>query len=197
MEYLIIQSAQLGNDRARTAKSCSGQALVEFTVALVAIIAIVVGTIVLARIEQMHTATMLKAREKAGALALDVMYLGALDARFISDWQVGNDNITYTPDDTVTPDGTALGTIRDIFANSGLGSISPPPEEASRLVTPPNGVSRLAASANPIMEFYLVKGNERQSIDLSCVPAFNRLITTEPVINVESEAWLTWARGLY
>ena len=161
--------------------------MIEFTIALVAIMAVVVGTILLNRLERAHTSTMTKARETAGSRALDLIYLGPIDAQFISDWQAGADNIGYTHDDEPIPDGTAISLAGNIIANSGLDRITPPP----------NAISRLQSSPDLLDEFYLVKGSESMAVDLSAIPGIGRLISGEPVISVESKAWLAWTGGIY
>jgi len=166
--------------------SRSGQAMIEFTIALVAIMAVVIGTILLGRMELVHTRTMTKARETAGLLALDPIYRGPIDAQFISDWQAGVDNVGYTHDDEPIPDGTAITLVGDITANSGLDGIAPTPNAISRLQSFPD-----------ISEFYLVKGSESESVCLCAIPGIGRLISGEPVISVESKSWLVWTGGIY
>lgn len=167
---------------------CAGQAMIEFTIALVAIMAVVVGTILLGRMELAHTRTMTKARATAGALALDpIIYQSPLDAQFISDWQAGPDNIGYTHDDEPISDGTALTLVRDIAAHAGLDSIA----------APPNAIARLQSAPDLISEFYLVKGSANESISLSAIPGIGRLVSGEPVVSVESAAGLVWTGGIY
>jgi len=163
-----------------------GQAMIEFTIALVAIMAVAVGTILLGRMELAHTRTMAKARETAGAHALDLNYLGPIDARFISDWQAGADNIGYTHDDEPIPDGTAISLLGDITANADLDTITPPP----------NAISRLQAFPD-ISGVYLVKGSENESVSLSAMPGARRLFSGEPAVSIKSEAWLVWTGGIY
>lgn len=175
----------------RTAKyasrdTSSGQAMIEFTIALVAIMAVIAGTILLNKLEWAHIYTMTKARGTAGALALDLIYRGPINAQFISDWQAGADNVGYTHDDEPISDGTAISLIGDITANSGLAGIAAPPNAISRLQSFPD-----------ISEFYLVKGSESMAVDLSAIPGVGRLISGEPVVSVESEAWLAWTGGIY
>ncbi len=161
--------------------------MIEFTIALVAIMAVIVGMVLLNRMEWAHIHTMTKARETAGTRALNPLYLGPLGARFISDWQAGADNVGYTHDDLPIPDGTAPTLVAGITTNSGLGSIT----------APPNSISRLQMSPDQLSELYLVNGIESMPVDLSAIPGSGRLISGEPVISVESAAWLVWAGGIY
>lgn len=162
--------------------------MIEFTIALVAIMAVIIGTIMLNRMEWAQTHTMTTARATAGALALDLIYQSSLDANFIADWEPGPDNIRYTQDDEPVPDGTAMALAGDIVANAGLGEVAS---------LPTNAITRLQSSPTPINEFYLVKGSESMAVDLSVIPAVRQLISDEPTISVKSEAWLAWTGGIY
>lgn len=168
--------------------SSGGQAMIEFTIALVAIMAVIIGTIMLNRMEWAQTHTMTTARATAGALALDLIYQSELDAKFIADWEPGPDNIRYTQDDEPVPDGTAMALAGDIVANAGLGEVAS---------LPTNAITRLQSSPTPINEFYLVKGSESMAVDLSVIPAVRQLLSGEPTISVKSEAWLAWTGGIY
>lgn len=162
--------------------------MIEFTIALVAIMAVIIGAILLNRIERAHTHTMITARATAGALALDLIYQSSLDAKFISDWETGGDNILYTHDDEPDLDGTAISLVGNITANAGLTEISS---------LPTNAITRLQSAPTPINEFYLVKGNESMAVDLSVIPGISRLISGEPSVSVESDVWLVWTGGIY
>lgn len=166
----------------------SGQAMIEFTIALVAIMAILAGTILINRMDWAHINTMTTARATAGALALGQVYQGSLDAKFISDWEAGADNIRYTHDDEPYLDGAAVALVGGIADKAGPAGFSS---------LPTNAITRLQASPTPINEFYLVKGHESMAVDLSAIPAVSRLISGAPAISVESEAWLTWTGGIY
>ncbi len=166
---------------------CAGQAMIEFTIALVAIMAVVIGTILLNRMELAHISSMVKARETAGSLAMDLIYNSPIDAQFIADWQTGADNISYTHDDEPIPDGTAITLTGNIIETADLDAIT----------APTNALSRLQSSHNLLSELYLVKGSESIAVYLSSIPGIGRLISGEPVISVESDVWLIWTRGIY
>jgi hypothetical protein len=161
---------------------------VEFTVALVAAIAIAAGLLMLNRIELSRINTIIKARTEAGELALSPLYAGSLDARFILDWEPGADEARYTQDDQASQDYLSPPLIETIVDNSGINDID---------ALPTNIFYRLALNPNPITEFYLVKGSESMSVDLSDIPAVRNMLTREPVIPLKSEAWLTWTEGIY
>jgi len=161
--------------------------MIEFTIALVAIMAVVIGTILLNRMELAHISSMVKARETAGSLAMDLIYNSPIDAQFIADWQTGADNISYTHDDEPIPDGTAITLTGNIIETADLDAIT----------APTNALSRLQSSHNLLSELYLVKGSESIAVYLSSIPGIGRLISGEPVISVESDVWLIWTRGIY
>jgi len=189
--FCLLHSAFCLSSRGQAAPKvthCGGQAMIEFTIALVAIMVIIIGTILLNKMEWVHTQTMTTARATAGALALGQVYQGSLDAKFISDWEAGADNIRYTHDDEPDLDGTAVALVGGIAANAGPAGFSS---------LPTNAITKLQSSPTPINEFYLVKGHESRAVDLSAIPAVSRLISGEPAISVESEAWLTWTGGIY
>lgn len=162
--------------------------MIEFTIALVAVMAVMIGAILLNRMEWAHTRTITAARAMAGALALDLVYQGALDAKFISDWDTGADDIRYTPDDEPELDGTAISLVGNITAQAGMDEIFP---------LPTNAISRLQSAPTPLNEFYLVKGSESMAVDLSVIPAVRHLLSGEPSVSVESEVWLVWTGGIY
>lgn len=160
--------------------------MIEFTIALVAIMAVFIGMIILNKMESARVSTMIKARGTAGARALDPIYHGAIDAQFISDWQAGADNSAYTHDDQPIPDGTAIALVGNITANSGLGSIAAPSNNLSKLQSFPD-----------ISAFYLIKGSESEAVDLQGIPGARRLFGDEHAVSVRSDAWLAWAGGIY
>jgi hypothetical protein len=170
----------------RLERSDCGQAMVEFTVALVAILAVAVGTILLNKMELAHISSMADARATAGAQALDVIYYVPMGAQFIADWEAGADDTAYTSDDEPIPDGTAIAMIGNITANADLDTITAPTNAISRLRSLPD-----------IGEFYLVKGSESSEIVLHSIPGVQRLFSREHAITVGSDAWLVWTGGIY
>lgn len=167
---------------------CRGQALIEFTVAIAAIMSVVIGLMLLNRIESASLDTITAARGKAGDLCLSLIYQGAPDAQFISDWQAGPDDAGYTHDDEAKPDLLAPALIDTIAGNAEMGG-------PASLAT--NAVSRLDSAPDPISEFYLVKGSESREINLSDIPAARSLFTREETFRLESDVWLTWTEGIY
>jgi len=165
----------------------SGQALVEFTIALVAVLAVAAGMLALNRLEWARLSAMTAARGNAGDLALASAYLSAVDASFILDWQTGADGKRYTPDDQTTSDLAAISLIGELASHADAGGLA---------ALPGNAISRLGAAADPIDQFYLVKGSANAAVDLSDIPAINGLLTGETGIDVEENVWLTWTGGI-
>jgi hypothetical protein len=164
------------------ASHCGGQAMIEFTVALIAIMAVIVGMILLNKMICTHTDTMITARAEAGALALDLVCQNSLDTKFILDWEAGADRTRYTHDDEPVLDGTAGSLIGDIVAYADMEGVT---------FMPSNLFVQATSDYYPL----LVKGEESVAVDLSVIPAAERLITGEPTISVESKAWLPWIGG--
>ena len=166
--------------------SCTGQAMVEFTVALVAILAVAIGAILLNRMQLARIASMAQARAEAGAMAMDSVYHIPMGAQFISDWEPGADAARYTGDDEPLPDGTAIAMIDNITATADLDAFA----------APTNAITRLQSSVD-IGDFYLVQGSDSEEIALHEIPGVMRLFTREHSVSVESEAWLVWSGGIY
>ena len=60
---------------------------------------------------------------------------------------------------------------------------------------PTNALATLVASLNPAGDFFMVKGEASESVDI--LPIIRRLVYAHPTLEVESEAWLVWAGGIY
>ncbi|MFA7159133.1 MAG: hypothetical protein WC299_07485 [Kiritimatiellia bacterium] len=160
--------------------------MVEFTVALVAILAVAIGSILLNRMQLARIASMAQARAEAGAMAMDSVYHIPMGAQFISDWEPGADAARYTGDDEPLPDGTAIAMIDNMTATADLNAFA----------APTNAITRLQSSVD-IGDFYLVQGSDSEEIALHEIPGVMRLFTREHSVSVESEAWLVWSGGIY
>ena len=170
------------------AAHCGGQAMVEFTIAIVAIMAVVAGIVALNRLTFSHTNSMTAARAAAGELALSPVYWSSGDASFIGDWQTGADERRYTRDDEPMADFSSA-----LLAHTIAGYSAP----AGFETLPTNAVTRVLDSAVPIQEFYLVAGENEVAAHLGDIPAVSALFTREPTITVGSRVYLAWAEGIY
>jgi hypothetical protein len=162
--------------------------MIEFTIALVAVMAAMIGAMLLNRLEQAHTRAMLTARADAGELAMAPVYQRSLEEKFIADWETGGDNTRYTADDEP---------VLEAAAGSLAGGVAARAELDTLLSAPTNAVSQLQASPAPVNEFYLVKGSKTTAVNLSFIPAIRRLISGAPAVSVKSDAWLAWTGGIY
>jgi len=180
-----ISKSKIENRKSKIS-STAGQAMVELTIAVVAIMALAAGMLLLNRIEWARLSALVAARGNAGALAMAKDYTGVPDPQFISDWQAGPDEKRYTPDDQAIPDLNAVPLVRGIVYDAGGLSI-----------IPDNALYNLGSAAEPLDQFYLVKGRESVSVDLSDIPAVSSLLTKEPTLTMQEKAWLTWTEGIY
>ena len=163
----------------------SGQALILVVVVLVVLfgfmaLAIDVGSLYANRRKMQNAAD-------AGALALNLIYSGSVDAQFISDWDPAGDSIRYTHDDEPVIDLNAIPLIqkiipRDIFY--GIENLT-------------NALVNISSSPSPINELFLVEGSQEMTVDLADLPAVEHLFTGAACVTVKSEAWLTWTEGIY
>lgn len=76
----------------------NGQAVLEFIVALVAIIIVFAGLLQVGLLAKIHTDIMTEARREAGRNALNPV-LGGPQHRYISEWRNGPDEVNYSADD--------------------------------------------------------------------------------------------------
>lgn len=162
--------------------------MVEFTIAIVAVMAVVAGIVALNRLTFSHTNSMTTARASAGQLALSPAYWSPGEANFIGDWQAGADGRRYTRDDEPLADFSSA-----LLAHNIAGYSSP----AGFETLPTNAVTRVLDSAVPLQEFYLVAGENEVGAYLGDIPAVSSLITREPTITVGSRVYLAWAEGIY
>ena len=177
----------------RSAHGNAGQAIVEFIVGLVAVLALLAGLIQVASLTATHTDTMIQARRLAGEESQRQLGLGedlVTDPDYIRDWREGPDNKKHTRDDESTAadpdrlDETILS--RSVPDDSGW-------EIMSR--TPHNRIRRLHSLENPVTLFGLVHGHDAKPVTL--IPAARHLFYDAETVNVECDVWMTWNHGIY
>jgi len=160
---------------------CAGQATAELVVGLIALLVVFMGMLQIQSLARAHTQTLLAARQQAGQDALTSPYLlrNALP-RWISDWQAGNDNITYSRDDAARL-GSAGAANEGIIMHANPNSLN--------TYVPGNELS--AASTATLSEFFLTHGQSvSQPMDL--FPVIRSLVYGANSIQFQSDAWLTW-----
>ncbi len=172
-------ASRLGIDR-------SGQAMVELAVGLVIIMVLIGGLIQIGRLSNAHTRTMIQARAMAARAALAATQPQPA-GRYIYSWIAGPDGQPYTRDDIPVLATNAPEAPRAI-------DLAAQPQQLAGFV-PGNAPASWLARPQQIDEFYLVQGhNQEVCPTLSIIRA---LIADQEAINVESEAWLVWTKGLY
>jgi len=163
----------------------AGQALVEFVVALVAILVLFAGLVQIGLLTSTRTQTMIDARQEAGQNAIAPLSVSPVPD-YIENWQAGSDTRQYSADDVFTTANAA-----DF---SGQLVAYGHPEDLHSWV-PANAVSPLYQNPNPVSLFGLVSGDASETVQL--LPAVTHLIYAADSINIYSEVWLGWSQGIY
>ena len=164
----------------------TGQAMVEFMVGLVVVLVLLAGLIQIGQLAHAHTRTMIAARAAAGRLAMSATPPVSDNAQLVSGWVPGPDQRRYTPDDMAIAASNAATLPGELVAQARLDLV---PD------APPNALATLAASPNPAGKFFLVKGNASESVPI--LPVIRRLVYPRPEMEVESDAWMIWTKGIY
>jgi len=170
-----------------------GQAIVEFIIALIAILALTAGLLQVAALGRAYSEGMTEARHEAAILASFDFGTG-VETRFTPDyilnWDEGPDGRRYGADDVAQTDspGRFIQDVVDPAApdNAGWDILDLAPED--RLAT-------LRDSALPTSVFGLVKGEATRTVDL--LPAFRRLIYRADTVTLSCEVWMTRLKGVY
>ena len=155
--------------------------MVEFMAGLVAILVILAGLIQIGQLTHARTRTMIAARMAAGQLAMAPTRPMSETALLISDWVPGPDQRRYTRDDM------ALVTSNAVALPGKLAGWVPN--------TPTNALATLGNSPNPAGDFFLVKGEASGEVPI--LPIIQRLVYAHSTLEVESDVWLVWTKGIY
>lgn len=170
--------------------SCSGQATVEFVIALITVLALFAGILQVVSLARARTDAMVEARRSAGESA--ILPGGTPDpgARYIRDWLVGPDGARHTGDDTYTA-GNPIG-FYDLIVNR----TAPEPEQWD-IVDSVNGndISILHSSYDPAAVFGMVRGEAARNVPL--IPAVRQLLYRADEIDIETEVWMTLTGNYY
>lgn len=158
--------------------------MVEFMVGLVVVLVLLAGLIQVSRLAHAHTNTMNTARAIAGLLSMEGTPPVSETARLIFDWVPGSDQRRHTHDDMAIAAGSNVAT-----ELAGQAHLELAPD------APTNALTTLAASLNPVRDFCLVKGNASESVPI--LQLIQRLVYSHSTLEVESDAWLVWTRGIY
>jgi hypothetical protein len=166
-----------------------GQAMIEFVVGLIAVLALFAGLLQIASLTRARTDTMVNARRNAAVRALmDPTLLSTPD--YIEAIAVGPDGSSYSVDDT-----PAIGSPSVFVATT----VDPSAADAAGwdLIgsAPGNAFTALRTSAAPMYDLQMVQGADRETVPV--MPAVQHLMYDAASITVESQVWLPWIRGLY
>lgn len=175
-------------DTEKTIK-CRGQALIEFTIGLVVLIVLAAVFAQLAVFVRAGHGTAVRAREQAGALALQE-YPFSTTARYIGSTSSGPDARPYTRDDDVV-----LANPRSFYSGI-LEPLAADPTDWNTLDSiADNAFTQLRASENPISIFGLLRGEDSETVTL--LPAVRHLLYRDQSIRIEETVWMPWTRGIY
>jgi hypothetical protein len=163
----------------------SGQAMVEFVVALVCILVLVAGIIQIAVLGFKQSRLMSEARREAGQKAM-LEASSFAGPQFISACTVGSDEIAYSLDD-----GKTDGDVSELTV--GVASHAKP--EALNDLCPDNPISTVAGSAFPHFSFGLVESERTERVDL--IPIIRELVYGKDSVELKGTVWMTWTKGLY
>jgi hypothetical protein len=132
---------------------------------------------------------MTEAREEAGRRSLSDLPLSETP-EYIRDVSAGDDGRTYSYDDTTTRAGGGL--FHDTITARAVRN-----REQWDILDEANdkSFSALNNAGSPIANFGLLKGSATRTIPL--IPAVRGLIYRADEIEIESDVWSTWTRGVY
>ena len=169
--------------------NASGQAMIEFIVGLIAVLALAAGLLQLATLTRAHSDAMVKARAEAGELAMMDANLIS-NAEFIRDWREGSDKRRHTRDDQTTA-GDVRGFDNNIVAHAA-------PDQAAWTIldtVPADALPALHGEPDPASRFGLVHGHASDNVAL--ISAVQSYLYRADHIDVVADVWMTSTRGLY
>ena len=173
----------------RPCSTIEGQAMIEFMVGLVAVLALFVGLLQIAVLTKVQTESMVEARREAGKRA--IMGLDILSSpHSIRDWEEGSDSKRHTADDEYTPATSGE------FNNTIVRKAAVDSEDWGLIDgVLANRVSRLRDSGASVFELGLVRGYHRETVEL--MSAVQSLLYRAESIDIESEVWMTQTGDIF
>lgn len=155
-----------------------GQAIVEFVVAIVAVIVLVAAMVQIGTLSKIHTDVMAEAREEAGKHAVESLVAGSEAPDYVGSVQNGPDGVNYSADDQASPGNTFDLQSRIVdYAHPG---------ELNDAVGD-NMVTEVAASPNLAMDGF-VNGHSSKTVQL--LPVIQELVSASSSIEVKSDVWM-------
>lgn len=174
----------------------NGQAIIELCVCMVAIIVLISAMIQFSSLTKAQTDTMVASRAMAGEQAMsEGPTLPAPE--FIYDWNettytVQNKayKVRYGADDTPVPGNS--DPLHSMIVEETVSDAA----EWSIVEERPNYMYDLHSSDfGPGTLFGMVNGSASTNINL--ISAFQKLVYSKDSIDIESEVWMTWTKGIY
>ena len=166
-----------------------GQAMIELVIALVAMVTLVAGLLLIADLGMAQTRTMVEARREAGRLALQ--YLPVVSQpEYILDWNEGLDGKPLTHDDEPLKDSHIPFNNLIVDMSAADEDQWPVLDSATNSLLP-----GLRNHWDPVSVFGLVRGYESETVPL--MSAVQSLFYRADEIEIESEVWMGYTRGIY
>lgn len=168
-------------------RSGRGQALIEMTVALVAILAILAALLQIGLLSRIHLDTIDEARGNAAQYAIGDTYQSMMpSAKLIQGWSEGDDGRRYSRDDAST-----LGS--GAYLRQSVVSVAHPDQLQS--LVPGNRFYRLQQNEPIIDEFDFVRGTA-ESRPVPLLPVVRHLLYNAESIRLEAESVTVWTKGI-
>jgi len=170
----------------RTAPPCcssSGQAMIEFVVAILLVVIIVAGLLQFVELAGIKGQLLGAIRREAGEQALGERIVLGSAPEYILDWQEGSDDIRHTADDT-HDNGSAGNTLQAAVLDRSVGH----PADWSYLDEARNtGIPDLHASGQPMGALGFVHADLQEEVDL--LPVMRGWLVGKESITVGTELW--------
>lgn len=165
----------------------SGQALIELTISLVAILAILAALLQVGILSRVHLSVLNEARGNAGQYSIGETYQTvAPSAQLIRAWDIGADGKRYSRDDTAILGGSA-------FLRQSVIPITHPDELAMQV--PNNAFFRIQYNEPVADEFYFVRGTA-DSRPVTLLPVVRTLLYRADTVRLDAESVTVWTRGI-
>lgn len=173
-------------------KNKSGQALIEVCVCMIAIMTVLLALIQINEMARAETDTLVAARREAGQSAMQETAVMASPG-FLYDWEDpdGGDGMRYSADDEQI-DGSSSRfsqhVIENTVSDAGEWNIFENHDNYMKTMHDDGGM-------NPSAYFGMIKGEDSETITL--LDGFRKLIYNADTVEIESEVWMTWTKGIY
>jgi hypothetical protein len=176
-----------GHSSSGGARGRDGQALIEMTVALVAILAILAALLQIGLLSRVHLDTIGEARGNAAQYAISDVYQSMQpSAEMIQAWSEGDDTRRYSRDDEA-----ALGSSQ--FLRQHVLPVAHPDELHRRV--PGNRFFSLQYNDPAVEEFEFVRGTS-ESRPVPLLPVVRHLLYNAESIHLEAQSVSVWTKGI-